>query len=180
MPNIFFSFQSSLLYGTFLFHWRSNGSFPALCLCVSPVFWYVSRRRLYPIRLDFAKTIQTKTMPSILTMHSLYPCEFSLQLFMFSLHFSKCRSLALCVLISDEIVVMDNPNSITCLAWPCRIQHLSLLCGAFCRHPKTSDTNLCLPGCLFLTCQLQILLWLALNCVMFQLVISSSILFLLL
>lgn len=56
-------------------------------------------------------------------------------------HFSKCRSLALHILISDEIVVMDNTNNISCLAWQCRMQHPSLLWGASCRHPKTSDTN---------------------------------------
>lgn len=91
-----------------------------------------------------AWTLQRQSRPpllSILRVHSLYPCGFSLQLFIFSLHFSKCRSLALHILISDEIVVMDNTNNISCLAWQCRMQHPSLLWGASCRHPKTSDTN---------------------------------------
>lgn len=92
-----------------------------------------------------AWTLQRQSSPlllPILKIHSLYPCDFSRQLFMFSLPFSKCRSLALYILVSDEIVVMDNTNSISCLAWQCRIQCPSLLCGASCRHPKTSDINI--------------------------------------
>lgn len=67
MPNSLFNFQSSLLYG----------NFPALCLCVSPVFWCISRRRLYPVSLDSAKTIQPTC-----TLHSQN--SFSLPLWLFS------------------------------------------------------------------------------------------------
>lgn len=133
------NFQSSLLYGMFLFHWRANGSFPAFYLCVSPVFC-VSRRRFCPVNL--AKTIQLTSAFHSQSAFSLPLWLFS-ALFMFSLHFSKCRSLALCILISDEVVVIDNTNNISCLAWQCRMQHPSLLCGASCRRPKTSDINLC-------------------------------------
>lgn len=36
---------------------------------------------------------------------------------------------------------MDNTNNTSCLAWQCRMQQK--MCGASCRHPKTSDINLC-------------------------------------
>lgn len=92
-----------------------------------------------------AWTLQRQSSPLvlyILKIHSLYLCDFSLQLFLFSLPFSKCRLLALYIPVSDETVEMDNTNNISCLAWQCRIQHPSLLCGASCRHPKTSDINI--------------------------------------
>lgn len=75
-----------------------------------------------------AWTLQRQFRPfllSILRMYSLYLCGFSLQFFVFSHHFSKCRSLALHILISDEIVVMDN--NISCLAWQCNILLLSVV-----------------------------------------------------
>lgn len=92
-----------------------------------------------------ALTMHSKTSPllhtSVLTMHSiLYPCVFPLHLFVFSLSFSKCGSLALYTHLPDEIVVMCNENDISYLDWQYMIQQISLLYSASCWHPKSPDT----------------------------------------
>lgn len=143
MLNNLFNFQLSLLYGKLMpvyswtmLYWRSSGSFPALGLCLSPVLWRVSRRRMSPLSLDYAQWNQPTSshLRSHNAFYSLSYCLFS------ALSFSKCGSLALYTLVPDQIVAMCNENDTSYLDWQYMIQQTSLLYSASCWHPKSPDT----------------------------------------